>query len=164
VRKLFGVGAVLALAVALSGCGGSNGRSSSDQELQQQADSFEISQIERDFHESMSKKNIGQMMALWAPNATFTFGPGQTATGKAEIQKTWLKSKAFDPATHWVSDHPAYKLEVTIDGDRGTLHFECHFIDRDTRTVAALTAGDLDVVKSDGKWFITKMVGGTSEL
>ena len=163
-RKLFSGGAVLALVVVLSGCGGSSGSSSSDQELQRQVDSYAISQIEKDFHESLSKKDIDEMMALWAQNATFTFGPGQTATGKEEIQKTWLKSKAFEPATHWVSDHPAYKLEVTIDGERGTLHFECHFIDRDTKKVAALTAGDLDVVKSDGKWLITKMVGGTSEL
>ena len=163
-RRLFSGGAVLALAVMLAGCGGSNGSSAANEELQRQADSYAISQIEKDFHESLSKKNIGQMMALWARNATFTFGPGQTATGKGEIQKTWLKSKAFEPATHWVSDHPAYKLEVTIDGERGTLHFECHFIDRDTKKVEALTAGDLDVVKSDGKWLITKMVGGTSEL
>ena len=155
---------MLALVVVLAGCGGSNGSSSSDQELQQQADSYAISQIEKDFHQSLSEKDIDQMMALWAQNASFTFGPGQTATGKGEIQKTWLKSKAFEPATHWVSDHPAYKLEVTIDGERGTLHFECHFIDRDTKKVAALTAGDLDVVKTDGKWLITKMVGGTSEL
>ena len=163
-RRLFSGGVVLALAVVLAGCGGSNGSSASNEELQRQADSYAISQIEKDFHESLSKKDIAQMMALWAKNATFTFGPGQTATGKGEIQKTWLKSKAFEPATHWVSDHPAYKLEVTIDGERGTLHFECHFIDRDTKKVAALTAGDLDVVKSDGKWLITKMVGGTSEL
>jgi ketosteroid isomerase-like protein len=161
VRRLIGGGAVLALALVLSGCGGSNG---TNEELQQEADKYAISQIEKDFHKSLSEKNIGEMMALWAPNATFTFGPGQTATGKDEIEKTWLKSKAFEPTTHWVSDHPAYKLEVTIDGERGTLHFECHFIDKNTKKVAALTAGDLDVVKSDGKWLITKMVGGTSEL
>jgi len=163
-RMLLTGGAVAALVVALSACGGSNGSSASEQELQREADTYAISQIERDFHESLSKKKIGQMMALWAPNASFTFGPGQTATGKGEIEKTWLKSKAFKSSTHWVSDHPAYKLEVTIDGERGTLHFECHFIDRDTKTVAALTEGDLDVVKSDGKWLITKMIGGTSEL
>ena len=90
----------------------------------------------------MSKKDIGQMMSLWAPNATFTSGPGLTATGKREIRQQWLKSRAFQPETQWVSDHPAYKLRVTISGDRGTLHFECHFVDVKTRKVAAVTAAD----------------------
>ena len=57
-------------------------------------------------------------------------------TGKEQIRKVWLGSKAFEPTTHWLSDHPAYKLKVTVDGDRGTLHFECHFIDVDTGKVA----------------------------
>ena len=148
----------------LSACGGSSGSAASDQDLERKADTYAISQIERYFHESTAKKDIEEMMSLWTENATFTYGPGQTATGTAQIRKTWLGSPSFEPATHWISDHPAYKLEVTIDGERGTLHFECHFIDRDSKKVAALTAGDLDVVKTDGKWLITKMVGGTSEL
>ncbi len=36
------------------------------------------------------------------------------------------------PETHWVSDHPAYKVEITVNGDRGTLHFECHYVDYET--------------------------------
>ena len=67
----------------------------------------------------------------------------------------------WEPTTHWLSDHPAYKLKVTVDGDRGTLHFECHFIDVDTRKIAALTAGNLDVAKIDGHWLITNFVGST---
>jgi phage gp45-like len=75
-----------------------------------------------------------------------------------------LKSKAFKPATHWLSDHPAYKLKATVDGDRGTLHFECHFIDVKTGKVAQVTAGNLDVARIDGRWMITNFVGSTSEL
>ena len=85
-------------------------------------------------------------------------------TGKEQIRNVWLKSKALEPATHWLSDHPAYKLKVTVDGDRGTLHFECHFIDVDTGKIAALTAGNLDVAKIDGQWLITNFVGSTTEL
>jgi ketosteroid isomerase-like protein len=163
-RKLLIGGALGALVVALSACGGSSGSSASDQALQRQADTYAISQIERSFHESMSKKDIDLMMSLWTPNATFTFGPGQTATGTRQIQETWLKSTAFKPATNWLSDHPAYKLRVTVNGDRGTLHFECHFIDVKTGKVAAVTAGDLDVARIGGRWLITKMFGGTTEL
>ena len=112
----------------------------------------------------MSKKDIDEMMSLLAPNATFTFGPGQTATGKEQIRKVWLKSKAFKPATNWLSDHPAYKLQVTVNGDRGTLHFECHFIDVDTGRSQRSRPADIDVARIDGRWLITNMVGSTAEL
>ena len=48
--------------------------------------------------------------------------------------------------------------------DRGTLHFECHFIDVKKRTVAATTAGNVDVARIDGRWLITNFVGSTTEL
>jgi ketosteroid isomerase-like protein len=163
-RKLL-IGCALGVMVfAVSACSGSSGPPASEKALQRQADVYEISQIEKTFHESMSKKDIDEMMSLWTSNATFTFGPGQTATGTEEIRETWLKSNAWKPATHWLSDHPAYKIRVTVNGDRGTLHFECHFIDVDTGKVAAITAGDLDVARIGGRWLITKMVGGTAEL
>jgi len=157
-------GALTAFVLALSGCGGSGATSGIETALQRQADEYAIAQIEKNFHESMSKKDIGQMMSLWAPNATFTFGPGLTATGKREIRQQWLKSRAFHPETQWVSDHPAYKLRVTISGDRGTLHFECHFVDVKTQKVAAVTAADQDLARVGERWLITNMVGGTAEL
>jgi ketosteroid isomerase-like protein len=163
-RKLLIRVALGALIVALSACGGSSGSSASDEALKRQVDIYEISQIERNFHEATAKKDIDEMMSLWTANATFTYGPGQTATGAEQIRQTWLNSKSFQQATHWVSDHPAYRLRVTVNGDRGTLHFECHFIDADTREVAAVTAGDFDVARIDGRWLITKMVGSTAEL
>jgi len=156
--------AVAALVFALSACGGSSGSSASEQAVQKQADVYAIDRIERSFHESISKKNIDEMVGLFAPHATGTFGPGKTATGKKEIRSVWLKSKAWEPTTHWLSDHPAYKLKVTVDGDRGTLHFECHFIDVDSGKIAALTAGNLDVARIDGRWLITNFVGSTTEL
>jgi ketosteroid isomerase-like protein len=163
-RKLLIGGALGALVVALSACGGSSGGSASDEALHRQVDIYAIGQIERSFHESSAKKDIDEMMSLWTSNATFTYGPGQTATGKEQIRNVWLNSPAWKPETHWVSDHPAYKLRVTVNGDRGTLHFECHFIDVDTGKVAAVTAGDFDVARIDGRWLITKMVGSTAEL
>ena len=127
------IGGVLAiLVVALSACGGSNGSSASEQATQRQADTYEISQIERTFHQAISKKDIDELVGLFAPHATGTFGPGKTVTGKEQIRHVWLNSTGWKPETHWLSDHPAYKLKVTVNGDRGTLHFECHFIDVDT--------------------------------
>ena len=162
-RRLLIGGALGALVLALSACGGSSGSSEKEEALQRTVDEYEISQIEKHFHESMSKKDIDQMMRLWAPNATFTVG-GKTATGKREIRELWLTTPAFQPEAKWVSDHPAYKLRVTVNGDRGTLYFECHFLDLETHKVAAVTEADQDVARIGGRWLITNMVGGTATL
>jgi len=163
-RTLLTGGVLAILVFALSACGGSSGSSASEQEMQEKADTYAISQIERSFHEAISKKDIDEMVGLFAPHATGTFGPGKTATGQNQIRHAWLKSEAWQPTTHWLSDHPAYKLKVTVDGDRGTLHFECHFIDVDTGKIERLTAGNLDVAKIDGKWLITNFVGSLTAL
>jgi len=149
---------------ALSAGGGSGGSSASERAMEKKAAIYEISQIERSFHEAVSKKDINEMVGLFADHATGTFGPGKTVTGKDQIRNVWLKSKAWESGTHWLSDHPAYKLKATVDGDRGTLHFECHFIDVKTGKVAQVTAGNLDVARIDGRWMITNFVGSTSEL
>jgi ketosteroid isomerase-like protein len=158
------IGVLAILAITISAFGGSSGSSASDKEMERNAEFYAISQIERTFHESISKKDIDDLVGLFAPDATGTFAPGKTVTGKEQIRQVWMKSVPFAPETKWLSDHPAYKLKVTVDGDRGTLHFECHFIDVETGKVAAVTAGNLDVAKIDGEWLITNFVGSTSEL
>lgn len=152
------------LSVVLAACGGSSSGSGGDQSRRYQ-DMWEISQIEKDFHKSTSLKDIELMLSLYAPTATFTVGGGETAVGLDEIGEFWTeKSPAFEPTNKWIADHPAYKMVITVNGDRGTLHFECHFVDVETAKVAAVTAGDADVARIDGKWLITNFVGGTTEL
>jgi len=163
-RRLLLGGALGALVIAFAGCGGSGGTSSEAKAAQRRVDLYEISKIERSFHEALSKKDIDELVNLFAAHATGTFGPGKTVTGRDQIRRVWLKSTAFKPDTHWLSDHPAYKLKATVDGDRGTLRFECHFIDVRTEKVALVTAGNLDVARIDGRWLITNFVGSTSEL
>ena len=159
------IGATLGmLVVALSACGGSSSSPAAEDAMQRESDMYAISQIEKKFHQAISKKDVRLMAGLFAPNATGTFGPGKTVAGRAQIRDVWLESVAWKPATHWLSDHPAYKLKVTVDGDRGTLHFECHFVDVDTGKVAAVTAGNLDVAKVGGRWLITNFLGSTAEL
>ena len=152
------------LTLALSACGGSGSNSASDEELQKESDLYAISQIEKTFHEAITKKDIDEMMSLYAPNATATFGPGKTVSGKEQIRGVWMKSVPFDPKTNWLSDHPAYKLKATVDGDRGTLRFECHFVDLATSKIAAVTGGSTDVARIDDRWLITNFVGSTAEL
>jgi ketosteroid isomerase-like protein len=155
---------VFLLSVVLVACGGS-GTDSSGNQARRFQDMWEIDQIEKQFHHATTTKDIDLMVSLYAPNATMTVGPGATAAGLDEIRQFWLtKAATFEPENHWVSDHPAYKLEITVNGDRGTLHFECHYIDIETGEVVYATTADFDVARIDGKWLITNMVGGTTVL
>ena len=162
-RTVLILGALAAL-VVFAGCGGS-GASLADKTVNRDADLYAIDRIEKDFHKSMSVHDIDLMMSLWAPNATLTLGPGQTAVGKQQIRSYWLrKSKAFQPTTHWVSDTAAYKVRATANGDTGTLTFECHFVDVNSKNVVVVTAADIEVTRIDGKWLITSMVAGSASL
>jgi ketosteroid isomerase-like protein len=163
VRRLLIGGAVGLVVVLLAGCGGSDTKSV--ESLQHQADLWSIDQIEKDFHKATTLKDLDLMVGLWAPNATMTIGSGQTATGTDEIRRYWLeKSVAFEATNYWISDHPAYKVEITVNGDRGTLHFECHYVDAVTEEMALVTVADLDVARIDGEWLITNMVAGSTAL
>ena len=164
-RRLMIGCAIGVVVVCLAACTNSGTSSATEQAQQRKADMWEIDQIEKTFHEATTKQDIDMMLSLWAPNATLTAGPAKTATGVDEIRTYFLKKSAlFMPVTHWVSDHPAYKLEITLAGDRGTLHFECHYVDYDTEKVALTTVADVDVARIDGRWLITNLVAGSTTL
>jgi ketosteroid isomerase-like protein len=164
-RTLLIGGALGALVVLLAACGTSSASSTSQRALQRQADRWAVDQIEKDFHKAISRKDIDVMMSLWAPNATLTLGPGRTAAGKKQIRQFWLKkSKNFQPAYHKVSETLAYKVRVRVNGDRGTLYFECHYVDVITHEFGPITAADMDVARIDGRWLITNMVGASARL
>ena len=150
-RTLLRGSAVGILVVALAACGDSGASSASEQTLQRQSDLYEISQIEKTWHKATSTQDVDLMMSLWAPNATFTVGPGQTLTGKEEIRNFWLGAPVFQPENHWVSETPAYKIRITLSGDRGTLYFECHYVDPKTAKVVAVTAADEQVARINGR-------------
>lgn len=165
-RKLMICGAlgVVLLSVVLAACSGPGADSNGTQSRRFQ-DMWEISQIEKQFHQAQSEKNIDMMMSLYSPNATMTVGPGVTASGVDEIRRFWLEDSApFAPENAWLSDHPAHKLEITVSGDRGTLHFECHYVNVETGEVVSATAGDFDIARIDGTWLITNFVGATTVL
>lgn len=163
-RRLLIVVVLGVVVVSFASCGDSSSDAETDA-LQLKADRYEIGRIEEQFHQAQTLKDIGLMMSLWAPNATLTIGPELTAVGVDEIRQFWLeKSAPFASETTWVSDHPAYKLAITVNGDRGTLHFECHFVDYSTDEVASITVADLDVARIDGRWLITNLVAGSTEL
>ena len=159
VRTLIGACALAATVVALTaGCGDAGSASAADATIQKEADLYQIDQIEAKFHQATSTHNLKLMMSLFAPGAVFNVDQ-QTLTGKAEIRH-WFATdnKAFMPENHWESDTPSYKLKATVNGDKGTLYFECHYIDTTTQEVVAYVGVDHNVQKIDGKWLIVDSV------
>jgi uncharacterized protein (TIGR02246 family) len=154
----------LVLAVSLTACGG-GGKSSATDQAQKDSDLYAIDQIEKTWHKASSTHNVNLMMSIWAPDATFTIGPGQTLSGTKEIRNFFLhKAAPFQPENHWVSDTPAYKIRTSVNGDKGTLYFECHYIDVKTGKVAAVVGADQNVAKIKGRWLITNSVGASPTL
>jgi hypothetical protein len=161
-RTLLIAATVGVLVVSLAGCGGSGTGSVSEQAAQHQADLYAIDQLERNFHRATSKHDIELMMSLWSPTATLT--SDKTFTGTKQIRSFWLKAPVFQPDNHWVSDTPAYKIRITVNGDRGTLYFECHYVDSETGKLTAITGADQQVERINGRWLITEMVGASATL
>ena len=154
---------ITALAVLLAACG-SSGNTAAQQAAQKQADIYAIDQIEVKWHKASSTKDVDLMMSLWANDATFTLGP-KILTGKDEIRSFFAHDAApFKPENDWVSDTPAYQMRTTVDGDKGTLYGECHYIDVKTKAVVAVVAADQDVARINGRWLITKLVAATPAL
>ena len=55
-------------------------------------------------------------------------------------------------------------MRITVNGDRGTLYFECDYVDPKTDKVAAVTAADGDVTRINGRWLITSLAGASATL
>ena len=158
--------AVLSLAAALllTACGGSGKKSAAEHQLQVQADSYAIDGIEKTWHKAASTQNVDLMMSIWAPDATFNIGP-EILSGSAQIRNFFAKTAGpFQPGHHWVSDTPAYKVRITVNGDKGTLYFECHYVDVATSKVVSVVAADQTVQRIDGKWLITSAAAATPKL
>jgi hypothetical protein len=154
----------LALGLALAGCGGSGKQSAADQEAQRQSDLYAIDQIEATWHKASSTHDVDLMMTLWAPDATFGVAT-ETLSGKAQIRDFFThKVGAVQPENHWLSETPAYKMRTTLNGDKGTLYFECHYVDVKTSKVVSVVSADQDVQRINGKWLITRSAAATATL
>jgi len=161
-KRMATVGLVVAL--SLTACGGSSKLSAADQALQRKADFYSIDQIEKTWHKASSTKNVNLMMTLWASDATFTIGT-ETLTGTAQIRDFFVhKSGAFQPQNHWLSETPAYKVRITVNGDKGTLYFECHYVDLKTSKVVSVVGADSNVQRTNGKWLITSSASSLPTL
>jgi len=163
-RMLLIGGALGVLVLSLAACSGSSAKSASEQAMQRQVDLYAIERIQKNFHKATSRQNIDLFMSLWAPSAVLTLGSGKTFTGAGQIRRFFLHAPQFQPENRWLSDTTAYKVRITVNGDRGTLYFPCHYIDVKTRKVVAPAAADMEVARINGRWLITDVVASSPTL
>ena len=161
---------VVAVAALMTGGGGASTASASpsaareDPTIQKDADLYQIEQIEQNWHKATSHHDLNLMMSLWAPGAVFSIGT-ETYTGKAQIRKFFATTNpAFNPKNHWESDTASYKIKATVNGDKGTLYFECHYIDYKTGKVVKVVGVNHQVQKINGKWLIVDSAGANAVL
>ena len=147
----------LVLVVLLTACG-SKKPSAQSQAVQKNAEHYEIDQIERTWHRASSRQDVDLMMTLWAPDATLSVGTDTYSGKAAQIRKFFETAGPFKPGNHWVSETPAYKIRITASGDKGTLYFECHYVDPKTQKVVSVVGADQNVQRIGGKWLITSSV------
>ena len=152
---------LLASTFGLSGCG--SGSSAKDRAAQKAADAAAIGRIEAILHQAQGAKDIDSFMGPFADDAVFTVG-GKTFTGKEEIRKFALTTPVFQPENRWVVQTPAYKLRTTNDGSRGTLYFECHYVDVNEKVVRASISVDVKASKVKGQWALTNVVAAPAVL
>jgi hypothetical protein len=160
-KKVLIGAAAAGLVFAVSAYGARSG--SLNASIQKQATLYQIDQIERSWHKAASTKNLNLMMSLWASNSSATIA-GKTYTGTAQIRSLFSKAGPFQPQNHWISDTPAWKIRTTVNGNRGTLYFECHYVDIDTSKVVAVVGADLDVQKIHGKWLVVDLASSSPTL
>lgn len=165
-KKLLIAVTLLLLVTPLAACGGggsSTGRLTSADE--RQLEILAVDQIERKWHDAETHRNLDEMMSLWAPNASWQADVGLTLVGKEQIRDFWVK-QVFPVARkqHWFSDTATFRMRTAVKGDKGTLYFECHEVDRRTHKLLSVVGQELDVQKISGRWLITKSVGSSPTL
>lgn len=162
-KALRTIGLMVMVAVGLSGCGGDDSPKASPA-MFEAADKYEITQLQVKWHEANTAKNLDLAMSLFTDDAVFTLA-GKTYSGKDQIRQ-WLATQAapFRPENRWTSLHPSFKLRVTVVEDRGTLHFECHYVDPETQDFKASVQADAKVARVGDRWLFTSLVGGNATL
>lgn len=95
------------VALFLSGCGSDQASSAQIASLQRQADSYAIDQIEVDWHEATSSKDVNLIVSLFATNGSLVAGT-QTFTGTSALRNFFLHdAPPFFPTNNWEADTPA---------------------------------------------------------
>ncbi|HUA90367.1 MAG TPA: nuclear transport factor 2 family protein, partial [Steroidobacteraceae bacterium] len=135
------------------------------------ADILAVRNIEITFHTAGSvlpTKDLELMMSLFADDAilTDTAHDNKVYKGRAQVRAYWADvSGPFRPEHHWIGYTPAMRIKAQIVGDRGTLYFECLWMDVDGGAVGAHAFSDMGVAREQGRWVVkTIRVGKVEKL
>jgi hypothetical protein len=129
------------------------------------ADFMQLHQVEIAFHEAGSTKNLELMLSLFADDAVLiahTKKPTgeeqvKTYTGKEQVKKYWQATGPFQPQNQWVGYTPAFRIRYDVNGDKAHLYFECLWVDKTAKKIAAHTNSDDILVRVNGRWLIKEM-------
>ena len=103
------------------------------------------------------------MMSLWAPNATLTVGPGETAAGMERSASSSSTNPACSkprPTGSLTTPRTRSRSRSTATGVRCISSATTSTTTTDDVEVA--TTADLDVARIDGQWLIANMVAGST--
>jgi len=125
----------------------------------------EIYQLQAAFHRAKTTQDLDLMMSLWAPDATLNVlgDPNSPYVGAAALRTFWQNSGSF--IHRRFSLVPSFKIQINVNGDQGTLYFECHDIgdyDLATRFIAADLSLFGTVRYIAGTWVFYNMTAGKS--
>jgi SnoaL-like domain len=136
-----------------------------------QADVLQLRNIEVTFHMAGSvlpNKDLDLMMSLYADDAvlTDTSHGNKVYQGKDQVRTYWQDVSApFRPENHWIGYTPAFRMHAHAMGDKGTLYFECLWMDADRNVIGAHSFSDMTLVRMNGHWIVkTIKVGKVQKL
>ena len=76
---------------------------------------------------------------------------------KGRDQEYWQAAGTFQPQNQWVAYTPAFRIKYEVEGDNAHLYFECLYVDKVKKNIAAHTNSDDSLVRVRGKWLIKDM-------
>ena len=119
-----------------------------EQQAEREADLYAISQIEKNVPRGDSEEGHRPDDEPLGAERDVHVGPGRRPRERSRSEDFWLDSRRpFQPTTTGSRTTPPTSCAITVNGDKGTLHFECHYVDVKTGKVAAITAADQDVAR-----------------
>jgi SnoaL-like protein len=117
---------------------------------------MDLHQVEIAFHQAGSTKNLDLMLSLFTDDAVIMSG-GKTYSGKDRVKAFWQSAGPFQPQNQWVGYTPAFRIRYDVEGEQAHLYFECLWIDKTAKKIAAHTNSDDTLVHRNGKWLIKEM-------
>ena len=117
---------------------------------------YQIDQIEVTWHKAASTHDVDLMMTIWAAKR---HAPDRHANlfREDQIRTFWAQSEPFQTQNDWIDETPSYKAVITVNGNTGSLYFECHFVDIPThKLITSCHPGGRR--KINNRWLITSSI------